>query len=134
MKMENEPTNKLEEQGVERVGKEGPPRSSHGEDLRRMNACGHIRRLDDVVRCRPQRDVAPIPDPLARAPRVPGGHSGDEGSLRAVLGKTLQTRTDPLDARVVEQQRRKPTVDVEEPVDALPDSLERRRDGAVQHT
>ena len=99
-----------------------------------MNARGHIRRLDDVVRRRPQRDVAPIPDPLARAPRVPGGHRGDEGSLRAVLGKTLQTRTDPLDARVVEQQRRKPTVDVDQPVDALPGSLEQQRDGADPHT
>ena len=77
-----------------------------------MNARGHIRRLDDVVRRRPQRDVAPIPDPLARAPRVPGGHRGDEGSLRAVLGKTLQTRTDLLDARAVEQPLRKPTGDM----------------------
>ena len=90
-----------------------------------MNACDHTQRAGDRVRRHPQHDVAPVPDPLARAPRVPMGDRGDECGLRAVLRETLQTRTDPLDARAVEQPLRKPTGDVDQPVDALPGSLER---------
>ena len=117
---------------VDRVVQGSPRRSSRlDEDLRRMDALDHFRRLDDVVRSCPQLDVAPVRDTLARARRIPGGHRGDERGLRAVLGETLQTRTDLLDASVVEQPLRKLTGDDDKLVDALPDSLERRRAGAV---
>ena len=98
-----------------------------------MNARDHARREDGRDRRHAKHDVAPVPDALACARRVPGGHRGDELRLRAALSEPLRTPTGPLAARALEQSLRKQTGDVEEPVDALPDSLERRRDGAVQH-
>ena len=78
-----------------------------------MNALDHARREDGRDRRHAKHDVAPVPDALACARRVPGGHSGDELRLRAALREPLRTPTGPLAARSVEQPLRKQTGDAD---------------------